>query len=152
MFLLPKIVDFINVWKRSALQMKIDLWGKEGATFVADLLPQRPPSIYCQVVISKIDIFNLDTRDIRMWFSNIVEKLLIFGFFRMIKKSPIFIFWASRALLEVPHLHKLTQQNSSGLFTQKSKPTYIVFVAENCWFYWIFHVILYFFLLQLFAF
>ena len=26
LFLLPKIVDFIKIWKRSAPQMKIELW------------------------------------------------------------------------------------------------------------------------------
>ena len=42
LFLLPKIVDFIKTWKKSAPQMSIELWGGGEATFVADMLPHRP--------------------------------------------------------------------------------------------------------------
>ena len=43
LFLLPKIVDFIKTWKKSEPQMNIELWSCGKATFVADMLPQRPP-------------------------------------------------------------------------------------------------------------
>ena len=49
LFLLPKIVDFIKTWKKSAPQMKIDLWVGGEAEILTEISASGPPANMLQI-------------------------------------------------------------------------------------------------------